>query len=299
MSRVARAGQGGRAADPADHLYGLPLDEFTPARDALARELRRNRDREGAEEVRAQRKPTAAAWVVNQLARRRRDELDELLQAGAALRDAQQRVLAGEGPKLLADAGREERAAIDRLVRRAGELLADGGGRPSAAVLERVAETLHAVASDEELRAEVERGRVLRERKAATFAGLALAPGGAKEREPAGQPGRAARETKKRKPTRQADREADDAEKRRVARAAAAVHERKQREQVKRSQVELRGLRGEHREAERAVTRAKRELERVVARAERELDQARTAHERAEQAVRDAERRLAELDGSG
>jgi hypothetical protein len=230
---------------------------------------------------------------VNQLARRRRGELDELLRAGEALRDAQQRALAGEGPKLLADAAREERAAIDRLVRRAGELLAEGGGPPSAAVLDRVGDTLNAVASDEELRAEVERGRVVRERKAAMFAGLAPAPGGPKKRKPTRQ----ASDANKRKPTRQADREAHDAEKRKVARAAAAAHERKRREQVKRSQVELRGLRGEQREAERAATRAKRELERVVAAAERELDQARTAHERAEQAVRDAERRLAELDG--
>lgn len=294
MSRLARAGQGGSVAEAADRLYGLPLEEFTRARDELARELRRNGDREGADEVRAQRKPTAAAWAVNQLARRRRAELDELLRAGAALRDAQQRVLAGEGPKLLADAGREERAAIDPLVRRAGELLAEGGGRPSAAVLERVADTLHALASDEELRAEVERGGVLRERRAAMFAGLAPAPGGAKKREPARQAGREASDAEKGRPRTQRNRAASDAEKRKAARATAAAHERKRREQVKRSQVELRELRGEQREAGRAVTRSEREL----ARAERELDQARRTRGRAEQAVRDAERRLADLDGS-
>lgn len=265
----------------------------------MARELRRNGDREGADEVRAQRKPTAAAWAVNQLARRRRAELDELLHAGAALREAQQRVLAGEGPDVLAAAAREERTAIGRLVRRAGELLAEGGGRPSAAVLERVADTLHAAASDEELRAEVERGRVLRERKAAMFAGLALAPGGATKPKQVRRASRTAGGAAKQpKPARERGRAAADAEQRKAARAAAAAEQRERREQVKRSQAELRELRGEQRNAERAVARAERELERAVARAQRELDQARATRERAEHAVRDAERRLAELDGS-
>jgi hypothetical protein len=53
----------------AERLYGLPLDEFTAARDARARELRRDGEREKAAEVAALRKPVLAAWLVNMLAR--------------------------------------------------------------------------------------------------------------------------------------------------------------------------------------------------------------------------------------
>ena len=273
------AGQGRPVAEAADSLYDLPLDEFTRARDELARELRRSGDRAGADEVRALPKPTAAAWAVNQLARRRRSKLEELLRAGAALREAQQRVLAGEGAELLADAGGKERTAVDRLVRLAGELVAEGGGRASAATLERVAETLHAAASDDELRDELERGRVLRERKAAMFAGLAPATGGGKRATPKRAPAKRApakRTPAKRTPAKQAD----------TRRARA--EERKRRELVQRGKAELRELRAAQRDAERAVAKAERELERTHA----------TLRD-AEQAVRDAERRLAELDGSG
>ena len=34
-----------------DHLYGLPLEEFTPARDAAAKEIRKAGDRETAARV--------------------------------------------------------------------------------------------------------------------------------------------------------------------------------------------------------------------------------------------------------
>src|ERR687891_633946 len=52
-------------------LYGLPLDEFTPARNELAKRLRGEGDRETAERVKELAKPSVAAWTVNQIARRR------------------------------------------------------------------------------------------------------------------------------------------------------------------------------------------------------------------------------------
>ena len=60
------------AADPllaaADRLYGLTLAEFTPARDALVKEHRG--DKELAARLKALKKPSLAAWVVNLLVRR-------------------------------------------------------------------------------------------------------------------------------------------------------------------------------------------------------------------------------------
>ena len=64
----------------AGRLYGLPLDEFTAARDARARELRQDGEREKAAEVAALRKPVLAAWVVNMLARDERADVRELVE---------------------------------------------------------------------------------------------------------------------------------------------------------------------------------------------------------------------------
>ena len=52
-----------------DALYALPLERFTPERDALAKDLAADGDRAGAARVKALRKPVVAAWAVNALAR--------------------------------------------------------------------------------------------------------------------------------------------------------------------------------------------------------------------------------------
>ena len=78
-----------------DDLYGVPLDRFVPERAALVRALRSAGEREQASAVAALRKPSVAAWAVNQLVRTRRAEVDGLLRAGDALREAQAGVLSG------------------------------------------------------------------------------------------------------------------------------------------------------------------------------------------------------------
>src|ERR671927_1493124 len=76
-----------------DALYGVPLEEFTPARDALAKDLRGKGEREGAESVKGLPKPSTAAWVVNQLARTQGSEVQALLDAGRAMRAAHEGLL--------------------------------------------------------------------------------------------------------------------------------------------------------------------------------------------------------------
>ena len=71
----------------ADELYGLPLADFTPARDALVKEHKA--DKAVAAAIKSLRKPSAAAWVVNLLVRRDPDQVDQVVAVGAALRDAQ------------------------------------------------------------------------------------------------------------------------------------------------------------------------------------------------------------------
>jgi hypothetical protein len=72
----------------ADRLYGLPLEEFTKARDAEAKQARADGDRAAADEVKALRKPSKATWAINQVVRSQPDDVDALLAAGDAVRDA-------------------------------------------------------------------------------------------------------------------------------------------------------------------------------------------------------------------
>ena len=87
-----------------DSLYAAPLDEFVAERDALAKRLRADGDREAADRVKALRKPSAAVWAVNQLARRQQKDYRALLEAGDRLREAQEQVLGGESPAKLQEA---------------------------------------------------------------------------------------------------------------------------------------------------------------------------------------------------
>src|SRR5438876_12376841 len=73
----------------AAELYALPPEEFTPARDKRAAEARAGGRAALATEIKALRKPTQGAWVVNLLARERPQDLGGLLDLGASLREAQ------------------------------------------------------------------------------------------------------------------------------------------------------------------------------------------------------------------
>ena len=63
----------------ADELYALPLGEFTPARDARAKELKGT---DLAARVKALKKPSLAAWVVNLLVRRETEQVEQVLDRG-------------------------------------------------------------------------------------------------------------------------------------------------------------------------------------------------------------------------
>jgi len=162
----------------ADRLYGLPLDEFTSARNAAAKELRDRGENEAADEVKALAKPSVAAWAVNQLTRRRHADLDEFLDAAAAARDAQ---LSGRGDAREAIKG--QRDALEQLVRAARDEL---GGQASETVASRIRQTLEAAAVDDQAAEEVVRGRLVKELEPAGFGTLAAhATARPKKRSPA------------------------------------------------------------------------------------------------------------------
>ena len=74
-----------------DGLYRLPLEEFTAARNELAKQS----GKRGAE-IKALAKPPVAAWAVNQLYWHRRSEYDALVDAAQQLRQAHAAVLGGK-----------------------------------------------------------------------------------------------------------------------------------------------------------------------------------------------------------
>ena len=70
-------------SDPVDDLYQRVPGEFVAARNQLVRELKKAGEKDRAAEVAKLRRPSVGAWAVNQLARRDRAELEELLRTGA------------------------------------------------------------------------------------------------------------------------------------------------------------------------------------------------------------------------
>src|SRR5579884_3410269 len=149
--------------DPHD-LYGLPLEQFTSQRNALAKQLRRDGRREDAAEVAKLRKPSVAAWAVNQLVRTQRSQLASLFRAGDQLQKAQASLLTKRGnPGALREAVDAERAVVEALTKKARGLLNSDGHELTPARLEQVSETLHAAALDRDARAQVQDGCLDRE----------------------------------------------------------------------------------------------------------------------------------------
>jgi hypothetical protein len=223
--------------DAIDRLYGLPLDEFTRARDELARRLRVEGDGERAAEIKQLRKPSVPAWVVNQLARRRELDMQRLVKAGEQLAAAQAEAIRAQSSDAFLEARRDEQRALEALAAGARDVLADAG-RGSAA-LDRVLATLRAGSLTEDGRALLRRGRLTEELEPPgfeAFAGLDI-PVPAKEPRPAPDPAE----------VRRLRRELSTLEKH----AAAAERRAAQlREQLEEAEAEARRLDAERRQAE-------------------------------------------------
>lgn len=123
--------------DKIDELYRLPLADFTPARNALAKSL----GGADAARVRALAKPPLVPWAVNQVYWRARSAYDRLLKSGERLRKAQIAALEGRAADVRA-AGDAHRRAIAEAVAEAGRLAAAAGSKPSPDALTRTFEAL-------------------------------------------------------------------------------------------------------------------------------------------------------------
>ena len=160
-----------------DALYQLPLDRFTAARNELAKRLRADGQAEAARQVKALRKPTAAVWLVNRLARENELDVQRLLKAGESMTKTQAKVARGQSPEGFLEARREEQRALERLAR-AGRELADREDLGRSAI-DQATQTLRAAALTEEGRKLLKRGRLTEELQPPGFealTGLTFAP---------------------------------------------------------------------------------------------------------------------------
>ncbi|SKC81197.1 hypothetical protein [Krasilnikoviella flava] len=130
--------------DAAGELYALEPAGFVPARDARAAALRADGQEEAAARVKALRKPSTAAWVVNLLARAEGEQVEQVVELGAAFREAQDDL---DGPRLR-ELTRQRRQLVAAVAARARSLAVETGASVSGAVLAQVESTLTAAMID-------------------------------------------------------------------------------------------------------------------------------------------------------
>lgn len=243
-------------------LYGLPLDQFTPERNQLAKRLRADGEKEEAARVAKLRKPSTAAWAVNQLMRTQKKAIEELFQAGDELLAAQSKAVGGKGSAdVLKSATQRQREATAKLLEKAGGLLNPEGHELPANVQERVSETLRAAAVDPDSREQLKDGCLTKELRFTGIGGFG-----------AGSPTRS-----------QASDEKEAAERHRRAEELEAA-----RENEKKTRQELRQLEAELRETEKQLRAA-----------EKLRDRASRAAEQAREALAEAEDRAKRLQRGG
>ncbi|TVZ06018.1 hypothetical protein EAS64_00655 [Trebonia kvetii] len=149
-------GVGDRVAAAVEELYGADPQAFTERRGELAAAARSAGDREGAKAIGALRRPTRAAWVVNNLARSDPGAPAKLAELATALRAAQQ---AGHGPRLR-ELSAARGALVDALTNQAFSVAGVPDAPPSLRA--EVTDTLTAAVADPEVAAGFASGTLTR-----------------------------------------------------------------------------------------------------------------------------------------
>lgn len=130
----------------ADELYAVPPEEFIAVRKERQDAAKADGDKALAKEIGALPKPSAAAWAANLLVREHREEIENLVELGTLLREAQEN-LAGDQLRALDVQRRQLIAALTRQAR----ALANEAGHPvSTSVATQVEDTLRAAMTDPE-----------------------------------------------------------------------------------------------------------------------------------------------------
>ncbi|MFT4470401.1 hypothetical protein ACMX2H_10905 [Arthrobacter sulfonylureivorans] len=128
----------------ARELYALLPGEFTAARNAKAKEAAQAGDKALAARLRSLSKPTAAAWLLNMMAVHRRDEINGVIELGAAMSQAQQEL----DPRQMRALGDQRRGLLSAMASGGRQLADELGHSVSPAVVTEVEQTLRAAMSD-------------------------------------------------------------------------------------------------------------------------------------------------------
>jgi hypothetical protein len=271
----------------ADELYGVPLAEFTTTRNERAKQARADGDRPLAQQVQSIRKPTQAAWLLNQLVRSHSEETQLLLDLGRELRE----VLADvEGDELRA-LTRQRYQLVSALVEQTRALGLARGNRVTDDVAQAVRRTLEATLADEASAEALSAGRLTEPLEIPS--GFSVDSSSAAERPRQVKPPNASQGTV-----------TDlDAERKRRARhaaekqvAAAARRQEQARLSVDRARKHLESVRERTRRAAEDVDRLRDELraaEAALSTSERQKEEAEQAAEGAQQTAHEAEEELA------
>jgi hypothetical protein len=142
--------------EAAEELYARSPDEFTAARNAAAKQARSEGNRELAARITALRKPTLPAWVVNQMARRCRGDIESLLDLGRTLRESSTGLSGDELRQLT----RQRHQLVQALVQQARDLARSDGRRLSEDAVQGVRQTFEATLSDADSADAVAAGRL-------------------------------------------------------------------------------------------------------------------------------------------
>lgn len=128
-------------------------------RDQLAGQLRQAGDKAAAAEIRSLRRPTTAAWAVNQLAATHPEQLSALVALGERLRRAHEAVLEEGNTAGVREVTAERRRLVAELADTGVRMLGKGG----EAQREKISQTLDAAVADRNLAELVCAGRLTKE----------------------------------------------------------------------------------------------------------------------------------------
>jgi hypothetical protein len=146
-------------ASSINDLYALDPNEFVPARDQLARELRAAGDKRAAADVKGRRRPSVPVWALNQVSRTQPDAVEALLDAMHEARNAHDDTIGGGRAATLRAALTARRQAM-RAVARAAREVVDRSGRSGASQERDIEDALAAIVDDSDAIDALRRGEL-------------------------------------------------------------------------------------------------------------------------------------------
>lgn len=273
-------------ADVADELYGLAPGDFTAARDERARQLRAAGQRDEAAAIKKLARPTASAWLVNQLARAAPEHMSRLYDLGVELQEAQ-RALAGDR---LRELSVQRRQVVNDLVAAAGDLAGRADQSASEAVLAEVRATLEAALADPDARAAVRSGQLT---KSLAYAGLGEVDLTAALAVPAPSGSATSRSAARTAPAPEQKRADGGAVRRDAARGGSAQRAAENLQAAEEAAAIAAAALAEAEQAVAAIDEQRQFLHRRIGHLEQEIGEARTTHARLTREAKQADGRRA------